>query len=107
MYGLRESGALANTLLKTRLKEHDYFEVKRTPSLFKHKTISIWFILTVDDVGVKYTRKRHSEHLKSVLDTYCNMDTDWKGKLCCGVHLKWNYREGYVDISMPNYVKKN
>jgi len=43
----------------------------------------------------------------SVLGKHCNMGEDWKGKLYCGIHLKWNCREGYVDISMPNYVKKN
>ena len=54
MYGRPEAGVLANKLLKTRLKEHEYFEVKHTHGLFKHKTQPIWFTLTVDDFGVKY-----------------------------------------------------
>jgi hypothetical protein len=106
MYGLPEAGVLANKLLKTRLKEHDYFEVKHTPGLFKHETRPIWFTLTVDDFGVKYIGKEHAEHLMSVLGKHYNMEEDWKGELYCGIHLKWNYRDGYVDISMPNYVKK-
>ena len=34
------------------------------------------------------------------------MEEEWKGKLYYGIHLKWNYREGYVDIYMPTYVNK-
>ena len=29
------------------------------------------------------------------------------GDLYCGITLKWNYKDKYVDISMPNYVQKN
>ena len=35
------------------------------------------------------------------------METDHNGELYCGIILKWNYENGYVDISMPNYVHKN
>ena len=41
----------------------------------------------------------------SVLGKHYSMEEDWKGELYCGIHLKWNYRDGYVNISMPNYVK--
>ena len=34
------------------------------------------------------------------------MDVDWTGSLYCGINLDWNYEQGYVDISMPSYVKK-
>ena len=34
------------------------------------------------------------------------MEEDWQGKLYCGITLGWNYREGYVNTSMPNYVVK-
>ena len=34
------------------------------------------------------------------------MSVDWKGELYCGITLEWNYERGYVDISMPGYVKK-
>ena len=38
MYGLPQSGILANKLLKERLAEHGYFELPHTPGLFMHKT---------------------------------------------------------------------
>ena len=34
------------------------------------------------------------------------MEEDWEGKLYRGITLDWHYNEGYVDISMPNYVQK-
>ena len=37
---------------------------------------------------------------------YTAVATDWKGKLYCGITLNWNYREGYVDISMPGYIQR-
>ena len=41
-----------------------------------------------------------------VLKFYYKMEEDWKGELYFGITLNWNYYEGYVDISMPNYVAK-
>ena len=88
MYGLPEAGVLANKLPNTCLKEHDYFEVKHTPSLFKHETRLILFTLTVDGSCAKYIEKEHIEPLMSVLGTHYNMEEDWKGKLYCRIYLK-------------------
>ena len=67
MYGLPESGSLANKFLKEMLEEHRYTEVDHTPGLFKHENRSIWFTLTVDDLGVKYIGEEHAIHLMDVL----------------------------------------
>ena len=40
----------------------------------------------------------------NVLKIYYKMEEYWKGELYYGITLIWNYDEGYVDISMPNYV---
>ena len=37
IYGLPQSGILANKLLKERLAEHGYYELPHTPGLFTHK----------------------------------------------------------------------
>ena len=34
------------------------------------------------------------------------MDVDTTGGLYCGIKLDWHYDQGYVDISIPNYVQK-
>ena len=31
---------------------------------------------------------------------------DWQGNNFCGLTYDWNYKDGYVDVSMPNYVQK-
>ena len=41
-----------------------------------------------------------------VLKLYYKMEEDQKEDLYCGIILDWNYDEGYVDISMTNYVAK-
>ena len=42
----------------------------------------------------------------SALTNFYKVEVDWKGELYCGITLDWHYDKGYVDISMPNYVKK-
>ena len=54
MYGLPQSGILSNKLLKERLTEYGYNEVSHTTGLFKHNTRPVWFMLVVDDFGIKY-----------------------------------------------------
>ena len=66
----------------------------------------MWFTLVVDDLGIKYIGKEHAEHLLNFVKENYDMETDWTGSLYVGITLKWNYHEGYVDISMPKYVQK-
>ena len=55
MYGLKQSGKLANDLLSDRLCEQGYFECATTPGLWRHKWRPIIFVLIVGDFGVQYT----------------------------------------------------
>ena len=57
IYGLPQSGKLANKLLKEILEVEDYVKVDHTPGLFKHKCRPIWFTLVVDDFGIRYVKK--------------------------------------------------
>ncbi len=54
MYGLPQSGLLANELLEKRLNGHGHRQSKLVPGLWKHGTWLIQFTLVVDDFGVKY-----------------------------------------------------
>ena len=76
IYGLPQSGKLANDLLKKRLAEEDYFEVEHTPGLFKHKWQPVWFTLVVDDFGIKYISEEHRDYLLGILNKYYDMETD-------------------------------
>ena len=106
MYGLPQSGILSNKLLKERLEKYGYSELPHTPGLFKHETRPVWFTLVVDDFGIKYIGRENAEHLLAALKDFYEVEIDWDGELYCGITLKWNYDGKYVDISMPNYVRK-
>jgi hypothetical protein len=53
MYGLKQSGLLANQLLQTLLAPFGYYPARHTPGLWLHKTRPISFTLVVDDFAVK------------------------------------------------------
>ena len=106
MYGLPESGILANQLLKKRLLKSGYYECQFTPGLYKHVWRPIIFSLVVDDFGVKCQGIQHARHLKQTLEQYYEVSVDWEGKLFCGVTLDWNYKNGHVDLSVPGYVQR-
>ena len=67
VYGLPQSGSIANDLLKTRLLKHDYYQFPQTPGLWRHKCRPVLFSLIVDDFGVEYVGKHHSDHLLNAL----------------------------------------
>jgi hypothetical protein len=67
MYGLKQSGLLANQLLQTRLATFGYYPARHTPGLWLHKTRTISFTLVVDDFAVKCVGKQHAEHLWNAL----------------------------------------
>ena len=105
IYGLAQTGILANKLLKKRLKPEGYYEVAHTPGLWKYVTISGQYTLVVNEFGIKYTGEEHTAHLIHALKKYYSLSIDWTGSLYCGITLHWNYDKGYVEISMPKYIE--
>jgi hypothetical protein len=67
MYGLLQAGILTNQLLARRLAIHGYHQTKFTPGLWRHVTCPIQFALVVDDFGVQYVGREHSQHLIDAL----------------------------------------
>jgi hypothetical protein len=59
----------------------------------------------VDDFGVKYVGKEHTEHLIKALQETYEKSIDWSGSLYCGITLEWDYVKRTVDMSMPGYVE--
>jgi hypothetical protein len=90
MYGLKQSGLLANQLLQTRLAPFGYYPACHTPGLWLHKTQPISFTLVVDDFAVKYVVKQHAEHLRSALLRTYELTTDWTATIYSGMTLKWD-----------------
>ena len=53
--------------------------------------------------SVKNGSKYGPARIKQVRDT---ISTDWEGRNYLGLTIYWNYSEEYVEISVPDYVKK-
>jgi hypothetical protein len=101
MYGLKQSGLLANQLLQTHLAPFGYYPAHHTPGLCLHKTRSISFTLLMDDFTVKYVGRQHAEHLCNALLRTYKLRTDWTSTVYSGMTLKWDYKKRTCDISMP------
>ena len=106
MYGLRQAAILAYKYLQTTLQPFRYFPIPGTVGMWKHHTRPIHFCLCFDDFGIKYFNKNDVQHLQQAISTVFQYSTDWSGNFFCGMQFDWNYTEGYVDVSMPNYVEK-
>jgi hypothetical protein len=104
VYGLPQSGALANALLEKRLKKHDYYQCTTTPGLWRHKWRPIVFCLLVDDFGIEYVGERHALHLKTVLEEHYEVTVNWKGDLYSGINLDWDYAARTCRLSMRDYI---
>ena len=92
MYGLPQSGLLANKLLERRLNKQGYRQSKLVPGLWKHDTQPMQFTLVVDDFGVKYTNKDDVQHLQQVLEEHNKITMDWDGRRYIGITLDWDYK---------------
>ncbi|EJK62785.1 hypothetical protein THAOC_16591 [Thalassiosira oceanica] len=107
MYGLPQSGLLANELLESRLAKHGYRQSKLVPGLWKHDWRSIQFTLVVDDFGVKYVGRKHAVHLEDALRASgYRIKSDWTGTKYIGITLDWDYEKRHVHLSMPGYGAK-
>ena len=67
VYGILQSGSLANDQLETCLLKHDYYQCPQTPGLWRHKWQPVLFSLIVDDFGVEYVGNHHADHLLNAL----------------------------------------
>ena len=106
MYGLPQAGRLAYNKLEKHLADDGYHPCKLTPGVFRHVTRPISFCLVVDDFGIKFVGKENADHLVTTLRKHYDITIDWEGKTFCGIHLKWDYKNNHVDLSMPKYVNK-
>jgi hypothetical protein len=106
MYGLKEAGIIAFNQLVKKLAPSGYEPMPFTPGLWRHRTKRTTFALCVDDFGVKYFSKADAMHLINAIKADYEVTIDWSGELYCGLKLDWHYADGYVDVSMPGYVKR-
>ncbi len=106
VWGLLQASILVNKLLRKQLLPHGYYKCANTPGLWKHKMRPIAFTLVVDDIGVKYIKKEHANHLIWCIKQKHELTKDWAGNLYCGIKQNWDYGTWTLDISMPGYIQK-
>ena len=106
MYGHPVAGKMASELLKKQLAQHGYVKCKYTPGLWHKRSTSIKFVLVVDDFGIRYTDKQHILHLINILKKWYELTTDWGGMAYWGITLSWDYKQGWVDLTIPGYIAR-
>ena len=104
MYGLKQAAILAYEQLSERLQAAGYRPIITSTGMWKHETRQIILCLCLDDFEVKYFSDSDAKHLLQTLGKYYQYTVDWSGRNFCGLTFDWNYKEGYVDISMPGYI---
>ena len=106
MYGLAQSGRIANQDLQKHLAKYGYYPTRRTPGLWKHRTRKINFTLVVDNFGIKYFNKDNIDHLFAAIKDKYPLKIDWEEVKYVGIDLDWNYTKREVILSMKGYVKR-
>jgi hypothetical protein len=102
MYGLPQSGIIAQELLKKGLAEYGYHQNKIINGFWKHKTKPTCFTLVVDDFAVKYVNNEDAEHLINAIKKYCPMMVDKEATKYIGLTIEWDYKNCKAHIHMPD-----
>lgn len=105
MYGLKQVTVLAYIHLSKFLKDAIYYPIVGTLGLWAHKTRKTIFCLCIDDFGVNFFKNEDLNYLQKTIKQQYTCIVDQSGKKFLGCTLNWNYKKGYVDISMPDYVR--
>ena len=105
MYGLKQAAVLAYIHLSKNLKDEKYYHIISTLGLWKNHKRKTIFGLCVDDCGVKYYNLNDIKHLKTIIEQQYTCKIDYTGNHFLRFTLNWNYKKGFVDITMPDYVK--
>ena len=106
MYGLKQAARLARDQLIKNLAPFGYKPDPTSPNIWVHTSRPTKFCLCVDDFGVKYYSEEDIQHLTHALQQHYTITIDRTGQKFCGLNIAWNYKDGFVDVSMPQYVHK-
>ena len=76
MYGLPQSGLLADEILEKRLNKRGYQQSKLVPGFWTHDSRPVQFTLVVENFGVKYLDEYHVIHLKNPIEENYTVTTE-------------------------------
>ena len=107
MYRRKQAAKLGRESIIKVLQPFGYEPDPLSPNIWTHTTRPKTFCLCVDDFGVKSFSKDDLQHLIDALQSTFLLSIDLEGKKYCGLEFNWNYTAGYVDISMPTFVKNS
>ena len=105
MYGLPQSGLLAQQLLEKRLNAEGYNQDTIVPGLWTPTWRPITFTLCVDDFEVKYVGEQHVDHLMTVLSNHYTNSSAWTGLCYLGLDLDWDCEKHDLNLSMLSYIQ--
>ena len=106
MYGLKQAARLAYDDLNKHIAAFGCFPDPIATNVWSREMRKINFCLCVDDFEVQYFNQNDADHLITALQTKYDITVDTKCSDLCGLHLDWDYVNGHIDISMPDFVKK-
>ena len=106
IYGLKEAGKLSQDRLIAHLSEYGYKQCRFTPCLLIHESNGAAFTLVVGDFLVKFQNQTAAGHLIETLRKLYEITIDTAPtQKYIGITLEYNRYEGYLDMSMPGYIK--
>ena len=77
-----------------------------TKGLYKHTIKHTTFTLVVNEFGIYMTSLTDLNHLHQALNAKYLITINISGSLYLGMMLKWNYKQGHVNISIPGYITR-
>jgi hypothetical protein len=104
-YGLPQAGALSQQRLFEHLRNHGYYQLGQSQSLFRNDDGSVRFDLVVDDFAVVWRDKRGIQHLIATLRKLYTIKVDWRGSKYLGMDIDINRAQRHVTISMLGTLK--
>ena len=87
------------------METHQYYLVPFTTGLWKHLTRK-QICLCVEYFAVNYFSRYDADHLLSSPVKFYEISTDWENRKYPVFTLKWNHKEVYVNILMPEYLAR-
>lgn len=106
MYGLPQSGYLAQQGLVKRLRAAGYHEDPVVPMLFTHDSNGVRFCLVVDDFLVKWKTDASLAHLITALRGKYEITIDASAAKYLGLTIDYDKAQRVIRLSMPGYVRK-
>ena len=83
-----------------------YLLIPHITYLWNHDHRRIVFCVCIDEFGGKYYYENDAQHLIDTLQWFYKVSFEWTGSYYCGFTLNWNYPAGFVNLTMPNYIRK-